>query len=97
MRERDVEESREGRQKGEVLFAKWSVDLKGAQILLQTLQKEGQNQVQIRNKVTVDSNTVFTRHQKKVKAFKNQLGQLASENSELKKELQALKKKKKQK
>jgi len=92
-----LEESRQGKLNGEALLAKLNVDLKGANILLQTLQKESQNQVQIRDKVIVDSNSVFTRHQKKIKAYKNQKGQLESENSELKKELQVLKKKKKQK
>eukprot|EP01124_Arcella_intermedia_P020215 TRINITY_DN27712_c0_g1_i1.p1 TRINITY_DN27712_c0_g1~~TRINITY_DN27712_c0_g1_i1.p1 ORF type:complete len:814 (-),score=232.17 TRINITY_DN27712_c0_g1_i1:57-2138(-) len=74
---------------------KLTVDIKGAHILIQTLQKENQVQGPQRDKMNLAGGSVVMRQQKKIKALKEQLEMLQHENSELKKELQAAKKKKK--
>jgi len=95
-KEKEVNNNINEKQKQEELVIKLTTDLKGAHILIQTLQKENQTQGQHRDKLAAGGSVVM-RQQKKIKMFKEQLEKLESENSELKKELQSLKKKKKPK
>jgi len=68
-KEKELEEIKYNKQKQEELVKKLNTDLKGAHILIQTLQKENQVQGQHRDKLAAGG-SVAIRQKKKNKSFK---------------------------
>jgi len=93
-KEKEIEDTKSETIKNEQLVQKLNIDLQGAHILIQNLQKE-QQQTKEKESSSSSVGSVVMRQQKKIKAYKEQLDSIEAENTELKKLLQSLKKHKK--
>jgi len=68
---------------------KLNMDVHATHLLIESLQKESLYHLQNREKL-VTGNSLFAKHQKKIKGVKDQINTIKKENEELKKEIQAL-------
>jgi len=93
-KEKEIGDAKLETRKNETLIQKLTIDIQGSHILIQNLQKEHQT---IKEKENSSSSvgSVVMRQKKKIRAYKEQLDSVESENAELKKLLQILRKHKK--
>jgi len=68
---------------------KLNMDVRATHLLIESLQKESLYHTQNREKL-VTGNSLFAKHQKKIKVVKDQINTINTENEELKKEIAAL-------
>jgi len=95
-KEKEIEDAKFETRKNETLIQKLTIDIQGSHILIQNLQKEHQT---IKEKENSSSSvgSVVMRQKKKIRAYKEQLDSVESENADLKKLLQSLRKHNKKK
>jgi len=93
-KEKEIGDAKLETRKNETLIQKLTIDIQGSHILIQNLQKEHQT---IKEKENSSSSvgSVVMRQKKKIRAYKEQLDSVESENAELKKLYQSLLKQKK--
>lgn len=75
--------------KVDTVVNKLNMDVRATHLLIESLQKESLYHTQNREKL-VTGNSLFAKHQKKLKTMKDEMSTLNDENEELKKEIIAL-------